>query len=657
MKILSLTAALSAALLAALHSTAQQPTPLLTQQPAQLIETLRSAASQKEKIDACRQLSVIGGKDAVPALAALLPDPSLSHMARYALETIPDPAAGAALREALSTLEGRLLAGVAGSAGVRRDKDAVPRLAQLLQNPDADVRDAAARALGNIANPAAVDALAARFRTASPAAQPALGEGLLRAAEHLGETGDRARAAALYHDLQQFSRHAYIRWGALRGAILVQGQDGIGLLRESLRANDYAVFATAVQVAYEAPRREVTEVLAGELPRLSEEDRKVMVIQALAKRSDAAGLPALSQAASTGSQTVRLAAIRALAEAGHPSSTAKLTELLGGSDREISAAALEALAVLPGESVDAAILSLLESRDSSRQVASVELIARRRMSGCVPRLLKAAGEGSDAVRPAALAAIGELGGAGEIPGVLQVLAGLKQAADLDAAEQALSSLGAKAPNPESCTDALTANLAQLSAPQKSALLRVLSSVGGSKALQTVRAAVNDSNPEVHAAAIRALGAWKTVDAAPALLILARSASNPTDQTLSLRSYLGLASNADVPARERLALCKDALPVVKGSEDKKLLLSALASIDSADAAAMAVPYLEEAATREEAAAAITSIAERMVKGQRQGRVAAGIIESLEKVATSSASEAMSKRAQSLLEQARKRAGQP
>ena len=34
----------------------------------------------------------------VPTLAELLPDPRLSHMARYALERIPDAQAGAALR-------------------------------------------------------------------------------------------------------------------------------------------------------------------------------------------------------------------------------------------------------------------------------------------------------------------------------------------------------------------------------------------------------------------------------------------------------------------------------------------------------------------------------------------------------------------------------
>ncbi|MDI9443880.1 MAG: hypothetical protein QM844_06905, partial [Planctomycetota bacterium] len=64
---------------------------------AQLIAVLQSDAGQKEKADACRELAHVGTRRAVPALAALLDDEKLSHMARYALEPIPDPAASAAL--------------------------------------------------------------------------------------------------------------------------------------------------------------------------------------------------------------------------------------------------------------------------------------------------------------------------------------------------------------------------------------------------------------------------------------------------------------------------------------------------------------------------------------------------------------------------------
>ena len=102
-----------------------------------LAATLQSpTASQFDKVQACHRLAIIGTKEAVPALAALLSDEKLAHMARYALEPLPDPAADAALRDALGKLTGKLQVGVIDSLGVRRDEKAVDALVKLLGSPD-----------------------------------------------------------------------------------------------------------------------------------------------------------------------------------------------------------------------------------------------------------------------------------------------------------------------------------------------------------------------------------------------------------------------------------------------------------------------------------------------------------------------------------------
>ena len=65
------------------------PTPLVTQSADKLIQVLQADASRKEKADACRELAVVGNSKAVLVLVGLLANEELSHMARYALETIP----------------------------------------------------------------------------------------------------------------------------------------------------------------------------------------------------------------------------------------------------------------------------------------------------------------------------------------------------------------------------------------------------------------------------------------------------------------------------------------------------------------------------------------------------------------------------------------
>lgn len=85
-----------------------------------LAAVLPSGASRAAKDYVGRKLAVIGTAESVPALAALLPDAHLSHMARYALERIPAPEAAKALRDALAKTSGALKAGVAGSLVVPR---------------------------------------------------------------------------------------------------------------------------------------------------------------------------------------------------------------------------------------------------------------------------------------------------------------------------------------------------------------------------------------------------------------------------------------------------------------------------------------------------------------------------------------------------------
>lgn len=156
---------------------------------ARLAAVLDTNASRDAKDVVCRHLRVIGSAACVPALARLLPDSKLSHMARYALERIQDPAAGAALRDALPRVSGKLKAGVAGSLGARRDAAAVPSLVPLLGHDDVEIVIAAATALAEIATPEAAGALASAASTVPAAARAAVMDGALRAAEQLARAG------------------------------------------------------------------------------------------------------------------------------------------------------------------------------------------------------------------------------------------------------------------------------------------------------------------------------------------------------------------------------------------------------------------------------------------------------------------------------------
>ncbi len=106
--------------------------------------------SEYAKAKACQRLAVIGGPQAVPALAALLSDPKLSHYARFGLEPNPDSSAGAALLGALDRVQGSLLVGIINSIGNRKDKRAIAALGKLRSHTDLEVARAADAALAKI---------------------------------------------------------------------------------------------------------------------------------------------------------------------------------------------------------------------------------------------------------------------------------------------------------------------------------------------------------------------------------------------------------------------------------------------------------------------------------------------------------------------------
>ena len=144
-------------------------------------------------------LKTIGTAAAVPALAALLADEKLSHMARYALERIPAPEAGQAMRDALPKVAPKLKIGMLASLGVRGEAASLPPLTALLADSDAAVAVAAAHALGDIGSLEAAKALVTAKSTA--ATKAAIADASLECAEHLVATGNKPAAKITYEKL------------------------------------------------------------------------------------------------------------------------------------------------------------------------------------------------------------------------------------------------------------------------------------------------------------------------------------------------------------------------------------------------------------------------------------------------------------------------
>jgi HEAT repeat protein len=634
---------------------------------AALLDVLKSNASLEAKSAACRQLARVGTAQAVPVLAGLLGDEKLSHMARYALEQVPGAAVEDALRSAAGKLKGRCLAGVLDSLGVRRDAKAVDAIAPLLGDADAEVAASAALALGRIATPEAGKALdqAATAAGTPKAVQPAVWDATIRCADALAaNTASRDQAAAIFDHLRAADVPVQYRVAATRGAIVARGPAGAAMLAELLSDKDPALFRLALRLAVELPGPDVTAALAGaaaagKLPA----ERQGPLIAALGNRGDRAAGAAIRAAAAhadaavraapaPADAAVRVAAIRALGQLADPAALPLLLAAMSDKDKPVADAAGLALANLPGAEVDKALGEQAASAEGDKALPAIDCLAHRRAAGAAPLLLKLAREGSPEVRPAAMKALAEVAAPTDLPQLVQFLLAAPTQGERDAVERAMTAACAPADDKDAVADTLIEPLAKAQTPQRLALLRVLDSAHGNKALAAVRGAVNDPNAAVQDLAVQAISNWRTQAVAGDLLELAKNFPKPAHKLLALRGYILLAYDAALPADKRAAMCAQALPIAQRDDEKRLLLGALSGLASADGLAMIVQLMDTPAVAEEACVAAVSSAGLLAKAAGGEKSAAAIAPAMEKVKQTTKNPRTQQAAQKLLDQAQK-----
>jgi HEAT repeat protein len=321
-------------------------------------------------------------------------------------------------------------------------------------------------------------------------------------------------------------------------------------------------------------------------------------------------LPAITVAAAEGSKPVRLAAIDALRQVGDASCLATLLETALEEDVDLSQAARTALAGLPGENVDQEIRSLLASATEKLRPVLFELVGERRIAATAT-LLAAIDDPDQAVRHAAIAALGETIGPDELHVLIGRVASPISAEDAVVAREALKAASVRMPDREACAAALAAAIDESSSiPTQVALLETLGAVGGTKALAAVGAAAKGENPELQDPATRLLGEWMTADAAPVLLDIAQTVSDERFQVRALRGYLRIARQFDLPEPERIGMCEKAFAAARRLQEQQLVLETIERYPSPRTLALAIGAMKHPELKKEATTATLAIAQHL-----------------------------------------------
>ncbi len=491
--------------------------------PALLLRLASCRGSRR--LSAIAAVGAIGSRRAVPALVACLaePDASLRAAAAEALGKVGGPEAIGALQAALDSDDRTLRATALDALGTLRVSPAAATLARLMGDPA--LRPGAYRALAWCEEPAALEllgrGLAGPGRSARLAALASIGvQRGRRPPEALERLSIEVRRVASERPDVASECVAALDSGepqVAEGALVVLGW--IGEIPHApavaRKAAEDRLRPLVEQALESMPRGAgLVEVLGQVLPELPPVAR-VTTYSALARAGEATALQSLLEHAADPDPQVQAEAIGALGRLGHPAGAAVLGGLLDDGSPTVAGLAADAL------------IAIGRSADDGRRVVLIECRARAAAGGssALFRVLGACGEGEDlrlvrlglgaeAVerRVAAAAAVAALGRRGllrseHVPELIAALSDpawpVRVAAARAFAELAEANAAAREGDPEAGEHPLCAL-----------------AMGG------LRAALDDPEPAVRAAAVEALGACGRPEHGPAVAALAADGLAP-----------------------------------------------------------------------------------------------------------------------------------
>jgi HEAT repeat protein len=571
------------------------------------------------RVFVCRQLARIGTKASVPALARLLRDERLAHMARYALQRMPDDAAGSALRVALDDLEGPQLVGVINSVGERRDVKAIGPLTQLTAEDDPAVALASIAALGRIGGPAASDSLLEiAANSGDPVTMMAVCDALLVCADGLRET-DPARAAGLYRTVLGRPAGTHRRMAALRGLTESDLPAAVPLIVELFGDDEETWRGFAAEVVRSARDPKATVAFGEALANLRP-GPKTLLIAALGDRGEPAAYPFLLREMVYPDPAVRQAALQAAGSVGGPSAVAYLADVAAGPDEGDVRVARESLRRLRGDDVDEAMARALRDDSAGVRAELIDALGDRGASTHAGAVLAAADDPDPEVRRAALVALEKIGRAQDINGLVELIVKAPSEPDRRLAQAAAIAACLRTKDREWRSQAVVAAMENADRDAQESLLMVMGRIGGDRALIGTLKALETA--ELRDTAVAALAIWPDDAPAPDLLKLASSLRGTETGRVALHGYIRLAGLAGSrPPAETVAMYRRALELSDQAADRRAVLEGLSRVAAVEALAPAQALLADPEVADAAALAVIAVAEAIGTEHREPALAA------------------------------------
>jgi len=250
-------------------------------------------------------------------------------------------------------------------------------------------------------------------------------------------------------------------------------------------------------------------------------------------------------------KTVRIAALRGVVLAEKDKAAGALLKLMSDDDADLRRAAGKFVIEMPGEAATRAFAGALGSMKPDRQVAMLDALSARGDPAAAPSVMRLALSGQEAVRVAAIKALGVVGDAASVEMLAKAAA-----AGGTTGQAAIDSLNRL--KGEGVSEAMAKLLDSPEAAFRAGVLRVLSTRADKTMLPAMLKAARDSDEGVRKAAVAGLTAVAGGKELPGILDLLLTANSGTER-LALQRAAGSAAMRVDDVEARTAPIAAALP--------------------------------------------------------------------------------------------------
>jgi hypothetical protein len=238
----------------------------------------------------------------------------------------------------------------------------------------------------------------------------------------------------------------------------------------------------------------------------------------------------------------------------------------------------------------------------------IEILAARRAVGTVADLLVAAEDSDASVRKAAMAALGQLAGPSDVPGMLKGVLKAEPGNEREGAEKAVQLVCNRIDDPTKRAAPVLESWSNFSEDEQTTLLPTLGRVGSAVALKIVEAAIADKDPRRSDAGFRAICLWPDATVASRLLEFLQSASDAQRRSSLLRALTRVAVLHDNRSNaQRLDLLKTCMTLATHDDERNYVIKRCASVRTIDSLRFLLPYLDKPRLAQETCASIVELA--------------------------------------------------